>query len=75
MIDPMQNELPDCEIEKLQFQLQLQLQAEQMNYREAMKHDKVLEEVKPIRLKIRFLQEKITAIKISSTLSKLNNNK
>jgi len=53
--DPVQNDLPDCKIEKLQLQLQLQLQAEQMKYREAVEHDKVFEEVKPIRLQIKLL--------------------
>ena len=70
--DPLHNELPDCQIEKLQLQLQLQLQAEQMKYREAIEHDKVFGEVKPIRLKIRLLQEKIKDVKLSATVFKLN---
>jgi len=57
--DPMENVLLKDEIEKLQ----LQLQAEEMRYREALREDKVFEEVKPIRLRIKFLQQKIDGIK------------
>ena len=46
-------------IERFQLQLQMQLQQEQMKYREAIKEDKVLQTVKPIRLRINFLQEKL----------------
>jgi len=57
--DSMENVLLKDEIEKLQ----LQLQAEEMRYREALREDKVFEEVKPIRLRIKFLQQKIDGIK------------
>ena len=69
---PTQNEFPDSKIEKLQLQLQLQLQAEQMKYRDAIEHDKVFEEVKPIRLKIKLLQEKIKDVKLRATVFKLH---
>ena len=58
LTDPAQNALPACEIEKLQLQLQMQLQQEQMKYRKAIEQDKVLEQVKPIRLKIKFCAKK-----------------
>jgi len=56
---PLKNVLLNDEIKKLQ----LQLNTEKEKYIEALKQDKVLQEVKPIRLQIRFLQEKIAAIK------------
>jgi len=58
---PLKNVLLNDEIEKLQ----LQLNTEKEKYNAALKQDKVLQEVKPIRLQIRFLQEKIAAFKSS----------
>ena len=57
-INPMQNVLLKNEIEKLQSELSI----ENEKYVEALKQDKILSEIKPIRLQIRFLREKIETL-------------
>jgi hypothetical protein len=59
---PMQNILLKDEIEKLQ----LQLITQEEKYRKAIKQDRTLQEIKPIRLQIKVLQEKITAFEATS---------
>jgi hypothetical protein len=45
--------------------LRIQLQAEERSYRETLGKDKLFEVVKPIRLRIKFIKERIKKIQLN----------